>query len=243
MRKADRLFQIVQILRRTTRPVTADAIAEELETSKRSVYRDIAALIGQRVPIRGEAGVGYVLDDGFDLPPLMLTADEIDAVALGAHWVAGHADPALARAARDVLAKVESVLPEEMRPFLADPTARTAPAWDRPVDGLDAAQLRAWIRAAKKLDIAYADEQGRLTERTVWPLLIGYLDARRILVAWCELRADFRTFRLDRIRSATFLDAPIPGRPALLRARWLKEVQEHGGPKPPPIKSPPSASA
>ncbi|WBY07555.1 HTH domain-containing protein [Sphingomonas sp. 7/4-4] len=121
MRKADRLFQIVQILRRTGRPVTADAIAAELETSKRSVYRDIAALIGQRVPIRGEAGIGYVLEGGFDLPPLMLTADEIDAVALGVQWVAGHADPALARAARDVLAKVAAVLPDDMRAFLEDP--------------------------------------------------------------------------------------------------------------------------
>src|SRR6478735_5226142 len=95
MRKADRLFQIVQILRRTGRPVTADVIADELETSKRSIYRDIAALMGQRVPIRGEAGVGYVLDGGFDLPPLMLTSDEVEAAVLGAQWVAGRGDPAL----------------------------------------------------------------------------------------------------------------------------------------------------
>ncbi|NML07521.1 YafY family protein [Sphingomonas sp. G-3-2-10] len=225
MRKADRLFQIVQILRRTARPITADAIAEELETSKRSVYRDIAALIGQRVPIRGEAGIGYVLEGGFDLPPLMLTADEIDAVALGAHWVAGHADPALARAARDVLAKIENVLPEELRPFIADPTARTAPAWDRYEDGLDAAQLRAQIRAARKLRIGYADESSAVTERTVWPLMIGYLDARRILIGWCELRGDYRSFRLDRIREAEFLDDPIPGRPAQMRAEWLRRVR------------------
>jgi predicted DNA-binding transcriptional regulator YafY len=225
MRKADRLFQIVQILRRTTRPITADAIAEELETSKRSVYRDIAALIGQRVPIRGEAGVGYVLEGGFDLPPLMLTADEIDAVALGAHWVAGHADPALARAARDVLAKIENVLPEELRPFIADPTARTAPAWDRYEDGIDASQLRAHIRAARKLRIGYADEHGAVTDRTVWPLMIGYLDARRILIGWCELRGDYRSFRLDRIRDAEFLDDPIPGRPAQMRAEWLRRVR------------------
>jgi predicted DNA-binding transcriptional regulator YafY len=225
MRKADRLFQIVQILRRTTRPVTADAIAEELETSKRSVYRDIAALIGQRVPIRGEAGVGYILEGGFDLPPLMLTADEIDAVALGAHWVAGHADPALARAARDLLAKIESVLPEEMRPWLGDPTARTVPSWDPLPDGLDPTQLRNWIRAARKLRIDYADEHGAVTERTVWPLLIGYLDARRILVGWCELRQDYRSFRLDRIRAAEFLDESVPGRPAQMRAEWLKRIR------------------
>jgi predicted DNA-binding transcriptional regulator YafY len=228
MRKADRLFQIVQILRRTGKPVTADAIAEELETSKRSVYRDIAALIGQRVPIRGEAGIGYVLEGGFDLPPLMLTTDEIDAVALGAHWVAGHADPALARAARDVLAKVASVLPPEMRPFLSDSSALSVPVWDPATDGIDVAELRAWIRAEKKLAIAYSDETGRASERTLWPLLIGYQDATRLLVAWCELRGDFRTFRLDRIRHAKFLDDPIPGRPALLRAKWLKQMEAYG---------------
>ena len=100
MRRADRLFQIIQVLRRTRRPVTADAMAVELETSKRTIYRDIADLIGQRVPIRGEAGVGYVLDGGFDLPPLMLTPDEIEAAVLGARWVQARGDPALARAAR-----------------------------------------------------------------------------------------------------------------------------------------------
>lgn len=226
MRKADRLFQIVQILRRGTRPITADAIAVELETSKRSVYRDIAALIGQRVPIRGEAGVGYVLESGFDLPPLMLTADEIDAVALGATWVAGHADESLARAATDLLAKIAAVLPEEMRPFLGNPATRAVPAWDRPVDGIDAVQLRAWIRAGRKLRLDYADEQGRPTQRVIWPLMIGYADTTRVVVAWCELRTGFRTFRLDRIAVAEFLDELIPGSAAQLRARWLKEVRE-----------------
>ena len=92
MRRADRLFQIIQVLRRTRKPLTADAIAAELETSKRTIYRDIATLIGQRVPIRGEAGMGYILEKGFDLPPLMLTPDEIEAAVLGAQWVASHAD-------------------------------------------------------------------------------------------------------------------------------------------------------
>ncbi len=225
MRKADRLFQIVQILRRSSRPVTADAIAEELETSKRSVYRDIAALIGQRVPIRGEAGIGYVLDQGFDLPPLMLTADEVDAVALGAQWVAGNADPVLARAARDVLAKILAVLPDTMQPFLLDPAARAVPSWDRPRDGIDAAHLRAWIRAGRTIEIDYVDEAQRSSTRTVWPLLIGYRDASRVLIGWCELRGDFRTFRLDRIASARFLDTAIPGQPSRLRAEWLRQIQ------------------
>jgi len=225
MRKADRLFQIVQILRRSGRPVTADAIAEELETSKRSIYRDIAALMGQRVPIRGEAGVGYVLEGGFDLPPLMLTADEIDAVALGAHWVAEHGDRGLGRAALDVLAKVAAVLPKDLRPFLMDNPARAVRIWNKAPDGLDVTQLRIWIRTGRKLAIDYSDESERTTQRTIWPLLIGYRDATRLLVAWCELRADFRTFRLDRIRGADFIDAPIPKRPAMLRAEYLKRLE------------------
>src|SRR5438128_4215261 len=99
MRRADRLFEIIQILRRTRRPLTAERIAAELETSRRTVYRDIAALIGQLVPIRGEAGMGYVLEGGFDLPPLMLTPDEIEAAVLGGQWVAAQGDAALAQAA------------------------------------------------------------------------------------------------------------------------------------------------
>jgi len=100
MRRADRLFEIIQVFRRARAPLTAEAIAEEPETSKRTIYRDIATLIAQRVPIRGEAGIGYVLERGFDLPPLMLTTDEVHAVVLGAQWVVAHADPALARGAR-----------------------------------------------------------------------------------------------------------------------------------------------
>ncbi|RYD81960.1 MAG: HTH domain-containing protein, partial [Sphingomonadales bacterium] len=118
MRRADRLFQIIQVLRRSSKPVTADAIAVELETSKRSIYRDIATLMGQRVPIRGEAGLGYVLEGGFDMPPLMLTSDEIEAAVLGAQWVASRGDPALARAARDLIAKIAATVPERLRPVL-----------------------------------------------------------------------------------------------------------------------------
>src|SRR5690349_22264325 len=126
MRRADRLFQIIQVLRRTRKPLTADAIAAELETSKRTIYRDIATLIGQRVPIRGEAGMGYILEKGFDLPPLMLTPDEIEAAVLGAQWVAGNADPVLARAAEDLKAKIADTVPERLRPFVLEPASRAA---------------------------------------------------------------------------------------------------------------------
>ena len=127
MRRADRLFQIIQVLRRTRKPLTAEAIAAELETSKRTIYRDIATLIGQRVPIRGEAGMGYILEKGFDLPPLMLTPEEIEAAVLGAQWVAGHADPALSRAAEDLIAKIADTVPERLRPFVLEPASRARP--------------------------------------------------------------------------------------------------------------------
>src|SRR5215468_5331452 len=123
MRRADRLFQIIQVLRRTRKPLTADAIAAELETSRRTIYRDIATLIEQRVPIRGEAGMGYILEKGFDLPPLMLTPDEIEACVLGASWVTGHADAALARAAQDLMAKIADTVPERLRPFVLEPAS------------------------------------------------------------------------------------------------------------------------
>jgi predicted DNA-binding transcriptional regulator YafY len=225
MRRADRLFQIIQILRRSKGPMTAAAIAAELETSKRSVYRDIAALIGQRVPIRGEAGFGYVLESGFDLPPLMLTSDEIEAAALGAQWVAGHGDAALARAAQNLIAKITAVIPDQFRPLILDSGARTPPGWNIPPDGLDVAQARASIRQGRKIALAYRDENGRDSERKVWPVVIGYLDAARTLIAWCELRRDFRTFRIDRIRSAEFLDERYPERPAALRAKWLASMK------------------
>ncbi|CAN5318407.1 YafY family protein [soil metagenome] len=227
MRRADRLFQIVQLLRRSSQPVTADAIAAELETSKRSVYRDIAALMGQRVPIRGEAGIGYVLDSGFDMPPLMLTSDEIEAAVLGAQWVAGRGDPALARAARDLVAKIAATVPERLRPVVLEPAVASPPVWKaHEVEVLDMAQVRAWIDAGRKLTLHYSDEQGRETRRTVWPLLIGYRETTRLLVAWCESRDDFRVFRTDRVLEAVFLDDRFPGRPAQLRARWQSQMEE-----------------
>ncbi len=225
MRRADRLFQIIQILRRHRRPLTAEAIAEELETSKRSIYRDIATLMAQRVPIRGEAGVGYVLDGGFDMPPLMLTADEIEAAVLGAQWVQARGDKSLARAAEDLIAKIAAAVPERLRPIVLEPASLTSPK-PLPEDRVDVAILRAAIHGGRKIEIAYRDEQGRETERRVWPITIGYLETVRMLVAWCELRADFRHFRTDRIHGIDLLEERFPERPAALRAKWRKSVRD-----------------
>ncbi|WP_341705077.1 YafY family protein [Ferrovibrio sp.] len=227
MRRADRLFQIIQILRRARAPLAGEAIAAELECSLRTVYRDIAALIGQRVPIRGEAGMGYVLDGGYDMPPLMLTPDEIEAAVLGAQWVGHQGDPALARAARDLLAKIEAAIPEKLRPYLAEPAALVSPPWsERPADGLDLAALRVQIRLGRKLAFAYTDAKGAASRRVVWPVTLGFMDTVRIIAAWCELRGDFRHFRADRIAEPEFLDDRYPERPAALRAQWRRHLAD-----------------
>ncbi|MET3526537.1 putative DNA-binding transcriptional regulator YafY [Phenylobacterium koreense] len=226
MRRADRLFQIIQIMRRARAPVTADRIAEELETSKRTIYRDIATLIGQRVPIRGEAGMGYILDQGFDLPPLMLTPDEIEAAVLGAQWVMTRGDPSLSRAAQDLIAKIGASVPERLRPFVLEPAGRAVPAWRAAEpDGLDMAMVRTAIRAGHKIALRYRDEQDRQSERVIWPITVGYHETVRLLVGWCELRTDFRNFRTDRVISAEFLEERYPERPSLLRARWRAVVE------------------
>lgn len=222
MRRADRLFQIIQILRRSDRAVTAAAIAEELEVSKRTVYRDMADLIGQRVPIQGEAGLGFVLDSSYDMPPLMLTLDEIEAVVLGAQWVSAHSDRLLANAARDLVAKVATAIPEHLRPFIAEPgVAARQPLSPAPEDAL-AAKLRQSIRDGRKLQLVYRDLAGQTTDRVVWPATLGYAETSRLLIGWCELRKGFRHFRCERIQHAAILDEPIGLRPGELRRRWQR---------------------
>jgi predicted DNA-binding transcriptional regulator YafY len=220
MRRADRLFQIIQILRRSSRPVTAAALAGELEVSKRTVYRDVADLIGQRVPVAGEAGLGYLLAPDYDMPPLMLTPDEIEAAVLGAQWVAGRSDPVLANAARDLVAKIASAVPEHLRPFIAEPSVGAKPGREAPEERIDIPGLRSAIREGLKLRLRYRSEAGEETERTVWPVILGYAEANRLLVAWCELRQDFRHFRTDRMIEANVLGEPHGLRHGELRRRW-----------------------
>jgi predicted DNA-binding transcriptional regulator YafY len=226
MRRADRLFQIIQILRRHRGPVTADVVARELETSKRTVYRDIADLVGQRVPIRGEAGVGYVLEDGYDMPPLMLTTEEVEAAVLGAQWVASRGDPELALAAQDLIAKIAQAVPERLRPLVLEPATRAAPNHKALPDRLDMGDVRRAIRAGRKIALTYCDEQERETRRTIWPFAVGYYETVRLLIGWCELRGDFRSFRTDRVTAADFLEDRYPERPAALRARWRRAMEE-----------------
>lgn len=227
MRRADRLFQIIQILRGAARPVTAAALADELEISIRTVYRDIADLMAQRVPIRGEAGVGYVMESGYDMPPLMLTPDEVDAAVLGASWVASRSDPALARSARDLLAKIAAVVPEDLRPLVLDPGLAAPTMLAAKTDEIDMARVRTWIRRRGKLRIEYEDHHETATRRVIWPIALAYFEAARLIVAWCELRQDFRHFRTDRIRAAEFLEETYDRRTAELRAEWWRKEQAY----------------
>jgi predicted DNA-binding transcriptional regulator YafY len=176
------------------------------------------------VPIRGEAGVGYVLQAGLDLPPLMLTPDEIEAAVLGAQWVARHSDSALARAAEDLIAKIGAVVPERLRPYVLEPATETPPVRGLAADGLDMSRVRNQIRAGRKIALRYRDEQGRESERVVWPVTVGYMETVRHLIAWCELRQDFRSFRTDRVTAAGFLDERYPERPGTLRAKWRRTL-------------------
>ena len=221
MRRAERLFHIIQILRRGARPVTAAALADELEVTTRTVYRDVADLKARRVPIDGEAGVGYILRPGFDLPPLMFSEDELDALLLGVRVVQSWADPALAKAASDVLAKIAAVLPEALRPrirslqLLAPPSRRLEPLVDVP-------SLRMAVRRQQKARIGYLDLQGRRTERTIWPMTMAFFPPVWLTLSWCELRADFRTFRLDRIEQLAVLEETYPQEPGKRLVDYLR---------------------
>lgn len=221
MRRADRLFDIIQTLRTAQQPVTAATIADKLEVTVRTVYRDIAALQGSRVPIEGAPGLGYVLRRGFDLPPLMFTAEEADAIAIGVRLLRRLRDAKLEQAADNVLAKLAVVLPEPLQPLLVSApiyvSEGSAPA---PV-GVDPAALRTAIHEARKVAIAYMDEAGQRTDRTIRPVAMAYYVDVTLLGAWCELRNDFRNFRVDRILRAELLDERFAAESAKLTAEWL----------------------
>ncbi|MET4634401.1 helix-turn-helix transcriptional regulator [Kaistia defluvii] len=235
MRKAERLFQIIQILRRSSCPVTSAQLADELEVARRTIYRDIAHLIGQRVPIAGEAGFGYVLDPRYDMPPLMLTPEEIEAVVLGAQMVAKLGDAAITNAARDVLAKIASTIPSDLLPFMVEPAVSLKPSEVEDGSRFDSRPLRRAIREGRKTRLDYRAANGEVTRRIVWPVLLGYADAHCLLIAWCEAKQAFRHFRTERILDLEVLEEPIGLSRAKLRQQWRKwRETELSRPRPAP---------
>lgn len=225
MRRADRLFEIIQLMRRKSGPTRARDLSESLEVSERTIYRDIRDLMASGVPIEGEAGVGYVLKAGFDLPPLMFKEQEIEALVLGARIVQSWADATLAEAASDVIAKVEAVVPDRLRDYMAN-TALLAPDqhFMEPVK-FDLAELRHALRNKLKVHFRYTDILGRGSERTVRPLSLAYFGPVWLLAAWCELRVDFRTFRLDRIEDFTVESDRFKAEPGKTLHDFLKRSQ------------------
>jgi predicted DNA-binding transcriptional regulator YafY len=219
MARSERLLTLLQTLRRYRRPVSGAVLAEETGVSIRTLYRDIASLQAQGAMIEGEAGIGYVLKPGFMLPPMMFSEEEIEALVLGSRWVARAAEPRLAGAGADALAKIAAVLPPEMREMIDSATLFVGSK--RPVEAtVDLGAIRKAIRLERVLELHYGDEQGKISRRRVWPFALGYFEHVRVLMAWCELRTDFRHFRADRMIDMTVLEARYPKRRRVLLKEW-----------------------
>lgn len=222
MPRSERLLQLLQVLRGYRRPVSAQTLSQKLGVSIRTLYRDIASLQAQGAMIEGAPGVGYVMKPGFMLPPMMFRSEELDALVLGMRWVADRGDKTLSEGALGALAKIAAVLPAELRRELEESALLIGAPLTRPVHQVSPDLLRAAVRAERKLAIAYADSQGVRSQRTVWPFALVYFDQARVLMCWCELRADFRNFRTDRILSVEPMQARYPRRRSTLLREWRK---------------------
>jgi len=205
MRRADRLFEIIQQLRRR-RVVTARSLAEHFKISERSIYRDIRDLMASRVPIEGAPGMGYSLRSGYDLPPLMFSEGELEALIFGARVVQSWSDQQMSEAADAALSKIENVLPAHLKPLLSDRSLWAPATKHRPELAFDLAELRMAVRTRRKVHFDYRDEKGAGTSRTVRPLTLWFYPPAWMTGAWCELREDFRFFRLERMSKVKFLD-------------------------------------
>ncbi|NIX77418.1 helix-turn-helix transcriptional regulator [Microvirga terricola] len=221
MRKASRLFEIIQILRLAKEPVTAAQMAEKLKVTPRSIYRDIAALQAMQVPVQGGRGIGYLLRSGFDLPPLMFSIEETEAMVLALALLERTGDVALKEAAKRVGQKIAGAMPPPLRQALG---VNTLYAWGTVApspDGIDLGMVRSAIRDEQKIELDYRDEQGRATRRTIRPLAVIYYSETANVVAWCELRGDLRNFRADRVEASRPVDASFKGEGDELRRRWI----------------------
>lgn len=227
MRKASRLFEIIQILRLARRPVTAQTIADKLEVTARSVYRDIAALQTMRVPIEGERGVGYILRPGFSLPPLMFSIEETEAIVLALAMVGRSSDTELRQAAKKASDKIAASLPDPLSKTLS---ANALHAWGSiapaPV-GIDLATVRRAVRDEERLEISYRDETGTETRRQIRPIAVIYYSETVNIVGWCELRQAIRNFRSDRVLTCESTGSFFKLEGEKLRQLWMSGWQSN----------------
>lgn len=220
MSRAERLLDLIQVLRQQRRAVAGAVLAETLGVSLRTLYRDIDSLKSQGADIQGEAGVGYVLRPGFMLPPLMFSEEEIEALVLGSRWVSERADGPLGRAARTVLAKIGAVLPDDLKAGVDASGLLIGPGAPISAGDGELAAIREAIRSERKLQIGYADERDNATQRIVWPIALAFYDRVRVVVAWCELRAGYRHFRTDRIMTLEAAKERYPRRRGAMLKEW-----------------------
>ncbi len=225
MSRAPRLLDLIQVLRRHRHPVSGAALAETLGVSLRTIYRDIATLNGQGAHIAGEPGLGYVLRPGFMLPPLMFSEEEIEALVLGSRWVAERTDGSLGAAARNALAKITAVLPDDLKSNVDSSTLLIGPGAPLACGDAELTTIRRAIRAEHKLRIDYIDRNDVATARTIWPFAVGFFDRVRVVVAWCESRNGYRHFRTDRISAVEASTQRYPRRRAALLKEW-REVEK-----------------
>lgn len=226
MTKSERLLALLQILHQYRQPVKAQTLAEKLSVSQRTIYRDIDTLRLQGADIVGEAGIGYVLQDGFLLPPLMFSIEEVEALILGSRWVTSHGDAMLREAADQAMAKIEAVIPKQHQTRIGQNTLFTplmSERCDSEQMANNASQVRQAIRDETPLVIDYQDANQNTSIRTIYPFSLAFFDSVQVIGAWCKLREDFRHFRVDRITHIKMLDTRYtPSREQLFR-QWAAQ--------------------
>ena len=229
MAKSDRLLQLMQCLRTFPAPVKAYALSKELGVSLRTIYRDIDSLRRSGALIDGEAGYGYTLQEDPALPPMMFSRDEMESLVLGLREVVQVADPVLAKAAENALSKLKASLPERMRAEFEHAVLYAKRSYSRPEITIDIEALRNATRNEQVIDIDYSDVEENRTQRAIQPLAIVFFDRSLVVLAWCELRAAYRSFRIDRILEMTLTERSFRPRRVPMLREYLDRL-EHSFP-------------
>lgn len=223
MKKSERLLRLIELLRQYRYPVSGQTLADKLGISLRTVYRDIADLKAQGADIQGEVGLGFQLKPGFLLPPLMFDSDEIEALVLGIRWIIKKTDKELQASAKSALSKIRSVIPEALQRQLDFTGLMVGPSPISCINHDDERLLRKSIQKEQKLSIEYRDVNDKQSSRILWPLGIAFFESVKVLIAWCELRQDFRHFRIDRIKHISSLSVTYPTPRHQLLHAWRKK--------------------
>lgn len=220
MARTERLLELLEILRAQRYPITASALSERLEISIRSIYRDIKTLQYQGVPIEGSAGIGYIVKSDFHLPPLNLTHEEINAITLGLNWVAHNTDRQFKRSAGNALAKIHAVISDKFKNLIESQSYFTGPSEKNEVFF---EEIRNAIKKQNRIKINYCDTKDVVSSRVIWPIALVYMDSCWLMIAWCEMRGDFRHFRTDRVQKVVQLNSVYSESRLILLKKWREK--------------------